>query len=183
MKINMAQNIFSILAIFYFFATIGSKMGTATGDARRRLKILYYGAAVGLTPFFITFMISLIWTIDLGQDIPRWFSLPSFFILLLFPLSLAYVVIVHRAVDIRILIRQGTKYFFASSTVRILTFLIAGGMTLSIIRLIRNPDHQRMVDIVRIFGLMILFFVFRFILSKRLQQKNRPTLLPRSLLH
>ena len=171
MKISMVQSIVSVLAIFYFFATIGSKMGTATGDARRRLKILYYGAAVGLTPFFITFMFSLIRNIDLSQDIPRWIALPSLFILLLFPLSLAYVVIVHRAVDIRILIRQGTKYFFASSTVRILTFLIAGGMTLSVIRLIRNPDHQRMVDIVRIFGLMIWFFVFRFILSKRLQQK------------
>ena len=171
MKISMVQSIVSVLAIFYFFATIGSKMGTATGDARRRLKILYYGAAVGLTPFFITFMFSLIRNVDLSQDIPRWIALPALFILLLFPLSLAYVVIVHRAVDIRILIRQGTKYFFASSTVRILTFLIAGGMTLSIIRLIRNPDHQRMVDIVRIFGLMIWFFVFRFILSKRLQQK------------
>ena len=170
-KISTVQSIVSALAIFYFFATIGSKMGTATGDGRRRLKILYYGAAIGLTPFFITFMISLIWTIDLVQDIPRWVILPSFFILLLFPLSLAYVVIVHRAVDIRILIRQGTKYFFASSTVRILTFLIAGGMTLSVVRLIRNPDHQRMVDIVRIFGLMIWFFVFRFILSKRLQQR------------
>jgi sigma-B regulation protein RsbU (phosphoserine phosphatase) len=171
MKINMVENVLAIFAIFYFFAAISTKMGTSSGDARRRLKILYYGAAVGLTPFFILLLISLARSKDVGQDIPQWIILVSFFILLLFPLSLAYVVIVHRAVDVRILIRQGTKYFFARSTVRVLTFLIAGGMTLSIIRLIRDPDHQRMVDIVRIFGLMIWFFVFRFILSKRLQQR------------
>ena len=60
MKINTVENIFSILAISYFFATIGAKVGTTTGDARRRLKILYYGAEVGLTPFFILILISLI---------------------------------------------------------------------------------------------------------------------------
>jgi phosphoserine phosphatase RsbU/P len=171
MKINMVENIFSIFAIFYFFATISTKMGTSTGDARRRLKILYYGAAVGLTPFFILILISLIRTKEVGQDIPQWIVILSFFFLLLFPLSLAYVVIVHRAVDVRILIRQGTKYFFARSTVRIITVLIAVGMTVSLMRAIRDPGHQRTVDILRIFGLIAGFFAFRFIISKRLQQE------------
>jgi sigma-B regulation protein RsbU (phosphoserine phosphatase) len=110
MKINMIENILSMLAIFYFFATIGTKMGTSTGDARRRLKILYYGAAAGLTPFFILLVISLIRAKDVGQDIPRWIILPSFLILLLFPLSLAYAVIVQRAVDVRILIRHPSHH-------------------------------------------------------------------------
>jgi phosphoserine phosphatase RsbU/P len=171
MKINMVENIFSIFAIFYFFAIISTKMGTSTGDARRRLKILYYGAAVGLTPFFILILISLIRTKEVGQDIPQWIVILSFFFLLLFPLSLAYVVIVHRAVDVRILIRQGTKYFFARSTVRIITVLIAVGMTVFLMRAIRDPGHQRTVDILRIFGLIAGFFAFRFIISKRLQQE------------
>jgi sigma-B regulation protein RsbU (phosphoserine phosphatase) len=171
MKINMVENIFSIFAIFYFFAIISTKMGTSTGDARRRLKILYYGAAVGLIPFFILILISLIRTKEVGQDIPQWIVILSFFFLLLFPLSLAYVVIVHRAVDVRILIRQGTKYFFARSTVRIITVLIAVGMTVFLMRAIRDPGHQRTVDILRIFGLIAGFFAFRFIISKRLQQE------------
>ena len=171
MKINMVENVFSILAIFYFFATIGTKMATATGDARRRLKILYYGAAVGLAPFFILLIISLARSKDVGQDIPRWIIFPSFFILLLFPLSLAYVVIVHRAVDVRILIRQGTRYAFARQSVNIIRILLAVWLSLSMIDFVRHPGHQRNVDVVRIFGIIAIFFVFRFRLSKRLQQK------------
>jgi sigma-B regulation protein RsbU (phosphoserine phosphatase) len=171
MKINMVENVLSILAIFYFFATIATKMGTATGDARRRLKILYYGTAAGLTPFFILLMISIIRSKDVGQDIPRWIIVASFCILLLFPLSLAYVVIVHRAVDIRILIRQGTRYAFARQSINILRMLLGIWLALSLKDFFQHPGHQRNVDIVRIFGILILFFVFRFRLSGRLQQR------------
>ncbi len=170
MKINMVENVFSIFAIFYFFATIGAKMGTAAGDARRRLKILYYGAAVGLTPFFILLLISLVRSKDVGQDIPRWIILPSFFFLLLFPLSLAYVVIVHRAVDIRLLIRQGTKYALARQSINIVRFLLAIWLALSLKDFFQHPGHQRTVDVIRIFGILGIFFAFRFRLSGRLQQ-------------
>jgi sigma-B regulation protein RsbU (phosphoserine phosphatase) len=167
----MIENILSMLAIFYFFATIGTKMGTSTGDARRRLKILYYGAAAGLTPFFILLVISLIRAKDVGQDIPRWIILPSFLILLLFPLSLAYAVIVQRAVDVRILIRQGTRYAFARGTLTTLRIMLSVWLATSLIRLIQHPTQRRAVDLVQIFGIIILFFAFRFVLSKRLQQK------------
>jgi sigma-B regulation protein RsbU (phosphoserine phosphatase) len=171
MKINMVENVFSILAIFYFFATIGSKMTTATGDARRRLKILYYGAAVGLTPFFILLMISLVRSKDVGQDIPRWIILPSFLVLLLFPLSLAYVVVVQRAMDLHILIRQGTRYALARQSINVLRILLAVWLAFTLKDFLQHPGHQRHVDIVRIFGILAVFFAFRFQVSKRLQQK------------
>jgi phosphoserine phosphatase RsbU/P len=170
MKINMVENIFSILTICYFFITISTKTATATGDARRRLKILYYGAAIGLTPFFILVLISLIRSKDVGQDIPQWIILLSFFILLLFPLSLAYVVIVHRAVDVRILIRQGTRYAFARQSVNILRVLLGVWLFYSFRDFLQHPGHQRNVDVVRILGILGLFVAFRFRLSKRLQQ-------------
>jgi phosphoserine phosphatase RsbU/P len=171
LKINMVENIFSIFAICYFFVTISTKMDGATGDARRRLKILYYGAAAGLTPLFTLVLIALIRSKDVGQDIPRWILFSSFLILLLFPLSLAYVVIVHRAVDVRILIRQGTKYAFARLSINILRLLLGIWLALSLKDFFQHPGHQRNVDIVRIFGILGIFFAFRFILSKRLQQR------------
>jgi phosphoserine phosphatase RsbU/P len=170
-RINTIENILSILAICYFFAAIGSKIRTVTGDARRRLKILYYGAAVGLTPFFILLLISIIRSKDVGQGIPQWIILLSFLILLLFPFSLAYAVVVHRAVDVRILIRQGTRYAFARQSINIIRILLAIWLSLSMIDFVRHPGHQRAVDVVRIFGIIAIFFVFRFRLSKRLQQK------------
>ncbi len=170
-RINTIENILSILAVCYFFAAIGSKIRRVTGDARRRLKILYYGAAAGLTPFFILLLISIIRSKDVGQGIPQWIILLSFLILLLFPFSLAYAVVVHRAVDVRILIRQGTRYAFARQSINIIRILLAVWLSLSMIDFVRHPGHQRAVDVVRIFGIIAVFFVFRFRLSKRLQQK------------
>jgi sigma-B regulation protein RsbU (phosphoserine phosphatase) len=169
-KIGIAENIFSMLAICYFFAAIGQKVGTTTGDAHRRLKILYIGAATSLTPLLILVLVSLARGKDLGQDVPQWITLPIFLLLLLFPLSLAYVVIVHRAVDIRILIRQGTKYALARQSVNILRFLLAIWLAFSFKDFLQHPGHQRNVDIVRIFGIIGIFFAFRFRLSGRLQQ-------------
>jgi sigma-B regulation protein RsbU (phosphoserine phosphatase) len=170
-KINTVENVISIFAIFYFFATIGTKMATSSGDARRRLKILYYGAAVGLTPFFLLVVFALVRSKDVGQDVPRWIIFSAFFILLLFPLSLAYAVIVHRAVDIRILIRQGTRYALARQSINIVRFLLAVWLSFSMVDFVRHPGHQRNVDVVRIFGIIAISFAFRFRLSKRLQQK------------
>jgi sigma-B regulation protein RsbU (phosphoserine phosphatase) len=170
-RISYVENILGMFAIGYFFACIATKVSTATGDARRRLKVLYIGTAVGLTPVFILVIIALIRHADLGQNMPRWITLPSFAILMLFPLTLAYVVVVQRAMDVRILIRQGTKYFFARSTVAIILVLLSIWMTMSLIHFIRYPHQQRAVDIVRVFGIIALFFGFRFGLSKRLQQK------------
>ena len=170
MRINNLENIFSILAVSYFFAAIGTKIGQSTGDAHRRLKILYVGAATGLTPLCILLLVSIIRAKDVGQDIPQWIVISSFLILLLFPLSLAYVVIVHRAVDVRLLIRQGTKYAFAKQSVTIIRIALGVWVAYSLNDFLKHPGHQRNVDIIRIFGIIGIFFSFRFILSKRLQQ-------------
>ncbi len=169
--IRYIENIVSILAIGYFFACIATKASSATGDARRRLRLLYIGTAASLTPVFIIVIIALIRHTDVGQNMPRWITLPAFAILMLFPITLAYVVVVQRAMDVRILIRQGTKYFFARSTVVIILVLLSVWMTVSLVHLIRYPNQQRAVDIVRVFGIIALFFGFRFGLSRRLQQK------------
>jgi sigma-B regulation protein RsbU (phosphoserine phosphatase) len=171
MRINNVENIFSILAVCYFFAAIGAKSGQSTGDARRRLKILWIGSATGLTPLFILLLISIVRGKDVGQDMPQWITIASLLILLFFPLSLAYVVIVHRAVDVRLLIRQGTKYAFAKQSLTIVRILLGIWMALSIKGIIDHPGHQRTVDTIRIFIIVGIFFAFRFILTKRIQQR------------
>ena len=47
----------------------------------------------------------------------RWVGYLSALLMLAFPLSLAYVVVVQRAMDVRILLRMGTKYALARGTV------------------------------------------------------------------
>jgi phosphoserine phosphatase RsbU/P len=169
--ISTTESLISVAAIFWFFITLFPKIAQATGDARRRLRVLYIGTSVGLTPFFILALISMYRHADLGQDIPKWIDISSFLILLLFPLSLAYVVIVQRAMDVSILIRQGTRYAFASQVLTTLRVLLAVWLAFSLKDFFSHPGPQRNVDIVRIFGIIAVFFAFRFILSKRLQQK------------
>jgi sigma-B regulation protein RsbU (phosphoserine phosphatase) len=170
-QISAIENIFSALAILYFFLSLRPKLSTATGDGRRRLRILYLGCSVGFTPLFILVVISTIRKADLGQNIPQWILIASFAILLLSPLSLAYVVVVQRAMDLRILIRQGTRYALARQSIHILRFLFALWLGLTLMKFFRHPDQQRNVDIVRMFGILGCFFAFRFVLSKRLQQR------------
>ncbi len=169
--INTTENILSSAAISWFFFTLFPKISEATGDARRRLRVLYIGTLVGLTPFFILVIISIYRHTDLGQDIPQWIDLSIFLILLLFPLSLAYVVIVQRAMDVSILIRQGSRYAFARQFLITLRVLLAVWLAFSLKDFFSHPGPQRNVDIVRIFSIIAVFFAFRFILSKRLQQK------------
>jgi sigma-B regulation protein RsbU (phosphoserine phosphatase) len=168
-RLTVAENFFAALAITYFFTNIGFKLLQSTGDARRRLRVLYYGSIAGLTPFLILLIISLIRKTDVGQGINRWVVIGVLADLLLFPLSLAYVVIVQRALDLRILIRQGTKYAFARQSLIIISVLLAIWMSTRISLFFSGESHRRTIDKVQIFVIIGLFFAFRFILSKRLQ--------------
>ena len=168
-KLNVIENLFGIAAISWFFATLGTNLRVLSGDARRRIRILYIGTSVGLTPFFLLVLVSLIRRTDLGADIPQWIDFTAFFILLLFPLTLAYVVVVQRAMDVRILVRQGTKYFFARQSVLILSILIVLWMSWNISRFFASAGHRHTADIVHLFVIIAIFFAFRFIISKRLQ--------------
>jgi sigma-B regulation protein RsbU (phosphoserine phosphatase) len=170
-SMNAIEGISEACAITYFFLNLGPKLRTATGDARRRLRILYVGSCIGLTPFATLVIRSIFYKTDVGQNVSQWIIIATFATLLLFPLSLAYVVVVQRAMDLRILIRQGTRYALARQSIHILRFLFALWLGLTLMKFFRHPDQQRNVDIVRMFGILGCFFAFRFVLSKRLQQR------------
>jgi sigma-B regulation protein RsbU (phosphoserine phosphatase) len=167
--VNVAENALGAIAISWFFFNLGPKIGQATGDARRRLRILMVGTSVGLTPLFLLLAASIVSGRDVGQGIPEWVNISVFIILLMFPLSLAYVVVVQRAMDLRIIIRQGTRYAFARESLTVIRVGLAIWMAFSLNDFFRHPDHQRN-DIIRIFLIIAVFFAFRFLLSNRLQK-------------
>ncbi|HWW23258.1 MAG TPA: SpoIIE family protein phosphatase [Edaphobacter sp.] len=168
-KINIAENIIGMAAVSWFFITLGTKIRILTGDARRRIRILYIGTSIGLTPFFILLIISLFRGTDVGQDIPQSIDIASFLVLLLFPLTLAYVVVVQRAMDVRILIRQGTRYAFARQSIWIIRASLSSWLIFSLIRFFNDPTQRRVVNIVSIIGTIIFINAFRYRISNRLQ--------------
>jgi sigma-B regulation protein RsbU (phosphoserine phosphatase) len=169
--VNLMEWLLAAGAIFWFFAALTVKLGSVSGDARRRLVVLLWGSGVGLAPFLAMVLHAAIRNTDLGQSIAQWDEITILLILLLFPLTLAYVVVVQRAMDLRVLIRQGTKYFFARSTLVGITLLLAGWMSYVLSVFVSNPKHRRPMDFVHLFVIVGLFFAFRFVVSKRLQQR------------
>jgi len=113
-----------MLYVVLYWVLLLDKLRTASSpDARRRLQVLLAGSVVGLGSFLI------IWGLlpYLGIADPnniRWLLFLAIVLMLFFPLTLAYVVIVQRAMDVRILLRIGSKYLLASTTVKI--FRVAG---------------------------------------------------------
>ena len=97
-----------------FFAILGFKSGTEkVPDSRRRLRILRIGASIGLTPTFLIIVYSLVRGTDIFDGIPWPLEVTALCMLALFPITLAYVIIVERAMDLRVVLRQGVKYGLA----------------------------------------------------------------------
>ena len=170
-RIAIAEDVLAAFAISCFFLFLTPKLVQSSGDGRRRLRILYFGSFIGLTPAFVLFLISLIRKSDFGQNISNWIMVPVLAALLFFPISLAYVVVVQRAMDLRLLVRQGTKYFFARSTIFVASILLAAWMSYALSLFLSSANHRHPTDFVRIFAIIGLFFFFRFVLSRRLQQR------------
>ena len=114
----------SISYIGLYWVLLLDKLRTPSSpDARRRLRVLLAGSLVGLGSILIIWGLLPYLGIADPNDL-RWLLFLSITLMLFFPLTLAYVVIVQRAMDVPILLRMGSKYLLASTTVRV--FRIAG---------------------------------------------------------
>ena len=98
-------------AVSLFFIAISTKFSdrTLAADDRRRLKLLYWGCAAAMTPYFLV-LLSGLFGKPVGDGLPLAFSLMA---VVLLPVTLAYVIVVQRAMDVRMVIRQGVQYALA----------------------------------------------------------------------
>lgn len=126
---NRLQGLLLALDIFAcgsFYISMRLKSHAASSpDVKRRFNLIYAGATVALTPLFILTMIQVA---KGGQDLekvfPEWLVLGSLVILMIFPVTLAYVIVVQRAMDVRVVIRQGLQYAFAKRGVLVLQIIL-----------------------------------------------------------
>ena len=151
----------SLLYIALYWILLLDKLRIAySPDARRRLQVLLAGSVVGLGS------VLLIWGLlpYLGIADPnqiRWLVFLAIVLMLFFPLTLAYVVIVQRAMDVPILLRMGSKYLLASTTLKV--FRIAG--IAALIWLIAVPlfTHHHDPLTTAFWGSVLLIFGFLFL--------------------
>ncbi|HEX4810196.1 MAG TPA: SpoIIE family protein phosphatase [Bryobacteraceae bacterium] len=154
-----AVSLLHLLAIALFFGILGYKTFTASGrDARRRLLLIDTASAVSVTPI-------ILWLFFLRAHFvfPEWGMLLMAALWFLFPLTMAYVILVYRAMDVRLVIRQGLRYLLATSGVR----AVQATVSLVIILIAANMSGdqagtvtRRMVAICVGFALIVLIGMF-----------------------
>jgi len=150
----------SLIAIGSFFASITFKSSTAVSpDAKRRLRLLHFGTTVAMSPTFILLIIARIKGGELEQVFPEWLVLASLTLLLLFPITLAYVIVVQRALDVRVVIRQGLQYALATGGIRALQLVLTAAVLFSAINLAASHGNRPQKLFVIACGVIVVFLL------------------------
>ena len=159
-----------ICIAFFLFAVVDKLRSASTADGRRRLRVLAIGSCLSLAPLVVIFSVVPLFGMDPHHGV--WFiSLVP--MISLFPLTLAYVLIVQRAMDIRILLRMGTRYLLARATVLTLEFGVVAILILRfVVPMLQRREHPFLNFFLLVFCIGVLFqvFVSRNSVSQRLQR-------------
>lgn len=115
----------SCSCIAVLFINISYKMAKERApDAKRRLKWLYWGMTASLGPIFLFILYSWIFQKNI-DSVPKPLVIGMILLLFIFPATLAYVIVVQRALDVRVALRQGLQYALAQRAMGIVTALAA----------------------------------------------------------
>jgi sigma-B regulation protein RsbU (phosphoserine phosphatase) len=130
-------------AVSSFFFAVSTKLGQASSaDARRRLILLVNGAGLALTPLFILVLYGLFTGRGL-DNIPESALIPCILLLAVFPITLAYVIVVQRALDVRVVVRQGLQYALAKRGVLVLQIVAFTVVAIATLTLATDPSRNR----------------------------------------
>ncbi len=152
------------IAVSVFFMSIFIKGSLAvSADAKRRLRLLYFGGTISLTPVFVSVIVGIVTGQgDIGNFLPEWLLFTVLGLLFLFPLTLAYVIVVQRAMDVRVVIRQGLQYALAAGGVRVLQILISVSIMFTAFYMALKPSLRRPAQIQMIcWGFVIVLLLRR----------------------
>lgn len=109
-------NLLALACVILYLALIIDKLRSASSeDARRRLRVLLTGTGVGVGSLIVVFVVLPYFGVSTQHG--GWWTYTGATLFLIAPFTLAYVVLVQRAMDVSILIRQGTRYALARATV------------------------------------------------------------------
>lgn len=145
----------NMIAIAVFFAALGYKSGTLKNpDARRRLRLMLYGTSLATTPSFLIILYKAISGAkgSFYDVVPFGVALLSLLLMMLFPLTMAYVIVVQRAMDVSVVVRQGLQYALAKGGVRVLQFTVLLTIGLGVFWAINNYGLNLSAQIAFIVG-------------------------------
>ena len=120
--------VFNLVAVLFFIFHLAIKArSAATLDGCRRARILLAGTVIGCGPMFALLVASLIRSADVFSVAP-WLVIATVSLLGVFPCTLAYVIVVQRALGLRMLARENLGLAFAPTGLGILRLLVGLGV-------------------------------------------------------
>jgi signal transduction histidine kinase/ActR/RegA family two-component response regulator len=113
-QLQSSINLLTLVSLAFCIASLAFKMrqmrpGT---DAYRKVRLTCLGTLVGLGPTFTLAIIAIVRQLPTFQGAPAWVAITSTVLLTIFPCTLSYVIVVHRALEVRGIVRHGLKYAF-----------------------------------------------------------------------
>lgn len=116
-----------------FFVLLGFKKGLVkTPDAKRRLSVMIWGCSAALVPLLpVVFL-----------DLPTWLNTICLLMVVFFPITMAYVIVVQRAMDIRMVVRSGVRYAVAANGIKILRAVLISALIFVTIELEQQSAHR-----------------------------------------
>lgn len=108
-------------SVFFMALSIKYRDPMLAKDERRRLRVLYWGATAGMMPYFVTAFVLPLFGIKSGDGPLLAWSLTA---VILVPITLAYVIVVQRAMDVRMVLRQGVQYALARRGVLVIQLVL-----------------------------------------------------------
>ncbi|MBV9611464.1 MAG: SpoIIE family protein phosphatase, partial [Acidobacteriaceae bacterium] len=84
-------------------------------DAARRMRVMIFGCSLALTPLLLLILSE----VRILPPFPFWLVVVCLMMLVFFPITLAYVIVVQRAMDVHMVIRSGVRYGLASTGLKI----------------------------------------------------------------
>jgi phosphoserine phosphatase RsbU/P len=153
--------ILAFILIGSFFSAMGIKLGMSKSpDAERRLRFLYWGAIAAFVPPLVPTLYAILRGRDPSEIFPGWLMTLTAVPLLLFPLTLSYVIVVQKAMGVGVAIRQGLQYTLARGGIRVLQAATVAAVVISATTLAANVSHDRVQKtIVILIGIAAYFSI------------------------
>lgn len=108
-----------------FVALIWNSVSAASSEARRKVRVILWGALVGVVPATVAIAASDFF----GFQITAWLAALLVLLLWLFPLSFAYAVVKHRVLEIPVLLRRSARYLLVQRGFVFLLVLLSVAVT------------------------------------------------------
>jgi sigma-B regulation protein RsbU (phosphoserine phosphatase) len=160
--LEMAANVLAAVSVVAFIGAMSRKLVTVSAlDARRRLGVVTAGSVLGLVPILLLQLRSAFSSTPVMEGVPSWALISVGILFTCFPLSLAYTVIVQRSLDLRLILRQGTRYAFARGTLWVLQIIVVTFLGFRIFHFVQGSGRFAHLIAPFIFVVVMLFLRLR----------------------